>query len=82
VNQAATGEGGEAYGSHHLGSNLEHSKLQNCGRPSVERILIIEHDVALRKILQRLFSSEGYAVEVVPDAVCGLERLRKEHQPL
>ena len=45
--------------------------------PSVEQILIIEHDVALRKILQRLFSSEGYAVEVVPDAVCGLDRLRE-----
>jgi hypothetical protein len=31
---------------------------------SSERILIIEHDGALRKILQRLFSSEGYVVDV------------------
>jgi DNA-binding response OmpR family regulator len=46
--------------------------------PSVEQILIIEHDVALRKVLQRLFSSEGYAVEVVPDAVRGLERLQQQ----
>jgi two-component system, OmpR family, alkaline phosphatase synthesis response regulator PhoP len=46
--------------------------------PSVEQILIIEHDVALRKILQQLFSSEGYAVDVVPDAVCGLERLQQQ----
>jgi len=46
--------------------------------PSVEQILIIEHDVALRKILQRLFSSEGYAVDLVPDAVCGLERLQQQ----
>jgi DNA-binding response OmpR family regulator len=46
--------------------------------PSVEQILIIEHDVALRKILQRLFSSEGYAVDVVTDAVCGLERLQQQ----
>lgn len=45
--------------------------------PSVERVLIIEHDVALGKILQRLFSSEGYAVDVVPDAVCGLERIQQ-----
>jgi len=45
---------------------------------SVEQILIIEHDVALRKILQRLFSSEGYAVDIVPDAVCGLERLQQQ----
>jgi DNA-binding response OmpR family regulator len=45
-------------------------------RPSpMERILVIEDDRALRKILGRLFSSEGYAVDVVPDAVCGLERL-------
>jgi DNA-binding response OmpR family regulator len=47
-------------------------------RPApMERILVIEHDVALRKILWRLFSSEGYEVDVVPDAVCGLERLRQ-----
>lgn len=42
-----------------------------------ERILVIEHDGALRKILRRLFSSEGYEVDVVADAVCGLERLRQ-----
>src|ERR1700686_5238522 len=47
-------------------------------RPApMERILVIEDDGALRKILRRLFSSEGYEVEVVPDAVCGLERLRR-----
>jgi DNA-binding response OmpR family regulator len=46
--------------------------------PSVEQILIIEHDVALRKILERLFSSEGYAVDVVPDAACGLERIQQQ----
>src|SRR5580704_10416466 len=43
----------------------------------MERILVIEHDGALRKVLQRLFSSEGYAVDVVPDTVCGLEKLRQ-----
>ena len=41
------------------------------------RILVIEHDGALRKVLQRLFSSEGYEVDVAFDAVCGLERLRQ-----
>jgi DNA-binding response OmpR family regulator len=46
--------------------------------PSVEQIVIIEHDVALRKILQRLFSLEGYAVDVVRDAVCGLKRLQQQ----
>jgi DNA-binding response OmpR family regulator len=43
----------------------------------MERILVIEDDGALRTILRRLFSSEGYEVEVVPDAVCGLQKLRQ-----
>jgi len=47
-------------------------------RPSVmERILVVEDDGALRKILRRLFSSEGYEVDVVPDGVAGLEMLRQ-----
>ena len=41
------------------------------------RILVIEDDGALRKILRRLFSSVGYEVEVIPDAVRGLEILRQ-----
>ena len=47
-------------------------------RPApMEQILVIEDDRALRKILGRLFSLEGYEVDIVPDAVCGLERLRQ-----
>ena len=47
-------------------------------RPApMERILVIEDDRALRKTLGRLFSSEGYEVDIVPDAVSGLERLRQ-----
>jgi DNA-binding response OmpR family regulator len=47
-------------------------------RPAtIDRILVIEHDRALQKILQRLFSSEGYAVDVVPGGVAGLEMLRQ-----
>jgi len=42
------------------------------------RILVIEDDGALRKVLRRLFSSEGYEVDVASDADCGLERLRQE----
>jgi len=42
------------------------------------RILVIEDDSALRKVLRRLFSLAGYEVDVVSDAVCGLERLRQE----
>ncbi|HXC61862.1 MAG TPA: response regulator transcription factor, partial [Nitrospiria bacterium] len=41
------------------------------------RILIIEEDGALRKTLRRLFSSEGYEVDVVPDRMAGLEMLRQ-----
>jgi CheY-like chemotaxis protein len=43
----------------------------------MDRILVVEDDGAMRKILRRLFSSEGYEVDVVPDVVCGLERLRQ-----
>lgn len=42
---------------------------------SIGRILVIEDDAALRKVLLRLFSSEGYEVDIVSDAVSGLERL-------
>jgi DNA-binding response OmpR family regulator len=43
----------------------------------MDRILVIEDDGALRKILRRLFSSEGYEIDVVPDAVGGLAILRQ-----
>jgi len=43
-----------------------------------ERILVIEHDGALQKILRRLFSPEEYEVDMVSDAVCGLEKLHQE----
>ena len=43
----------------------------------MERILIIEDDGALRKVLRRLFSTEGYEVDVASDSACGLERLRQ-----
>ena len=42
-----------------------------------DRILVIEDDDALQKILQRLFSSEGYNVDFVRDAVCGPQILRR-----
>ena len=44
-------------------------------RATVDRILVIEHDGALQKILQRLFAFEGYEVEVVSGSVAGLEIL-------
>jgi DNA-binding response OmpR family regulator len=48
-------------------------------RPArTDRILVIEDDGALRKILRRLFSSERYEVDVVPDGIAGLEMLRQK----
>ena len=47
-------------------------------RPAtMDRILVIEGDGAFRKILQQLFSFEGYEVDVVPDGICGPEMLRQ-----
>jgi DNA-binding response OmpR family regulator len=43
---------------------------------TVDRILVIGDDEPLRKILQRLLSSEGYEVDVVPDGASAVEMLR------
>ena len=43
----------------------------------MDRILVIEDDKALQKVLLRLFSSEGYEVDVVPDGAAGLKMLRQ-----
>jgi DNA-binding response OmpR family regulator len=40
-------------------------------------VLIVADDVALGKILRRLFSEEGFEVEVVTDGRTGLELLRQ-----
>jgi DNA-binding response OmpR family regulator len=42
------------------------------------RILIVENDGNLRKILQRLFFAEGYDVDFAPNGVAVLERLREK----
>jgi len=43
----------------------------------MDRILVIADNSSLRKALQRLFSLEGYEVEVVTDSIAGLARLRE-----
>ena len=45
---------------------------------ATERILVIEDDPALRKVLQHLFSVEGYEVNLLPDAFVGLETFQRE----
>jgi DNA-binding response OmpR family regulator len=42
--------------------------------PPLTRILVISGDGALQRILQRLFSSEGYEVYVVPGSLVGLSK--------
>ena len=44
---------------------------------AVHRILVIAENRALQKTLQRLFSAEGYEVELVGDDLVGLEMLRE-----
>ena len=54
-----------------------HTPTSELRPATMNRILVIEHDRALQKILRRLFSSEGYEVDVVPGGVAGLEMLRQ-----
>jgi DNA-binding response OmpR family regulator len=44
---------------------------------TVDRIAVVERDRALQKILRRLFSLEGYEVDVLPDGAAGLEMLQQ-----
>ena len=60
-----------------LAANLN-TPMSELRAAPVKRILVIEDDAALRKILRRLFSSEGYEVDVVPDGMAGMEILRQK----
>lgn len=42
----------------------------------MERILIVEDDLAVRKALKRLFETEGYEVDITADGVSGLSAFR------
>jgi len=44
----------------------------------MERILVIEHDKALQKVIERTLTSEGYEVELVSNGTTGLELVRAE----
>src|SRR6202167_5979361 len=54
-----------------------HTPTSELRPATIDRILVIEHDRALPKILRRLFSTEGCEVDVVPGGVAGLEMLRQ-----
>ena len=57
-----------------------HSTSASAGlRPvATKRILVIEEDRSLQAVLRRLFSSEGYEVEVITDDLTSLELQRLE----
>lgn len=42
----------------------------------MERILIVEDDLAVRKALKRLFETEGYEVDITADGASGLSAFR------
>jgi DNA-binding response OmpR family regulator len=47
-------------------------------RPAItDRIAVVERDPALQKVLRRLFSLEGYEVDVFPDGATCLEMLHQ-----
>jgi DNA-binding response OmpR family regulator len=56
-------------------ATVSHTPVAEARPATMGQILVIENDDAMRKALRRLFSSEGYEVDVVPDAISGLERL-------
>jgi DNA-binding response OmpR family regulator len=55
------------------------SNISESDRTSTEaqRILAIDDDCAVRRVLKRLFESEGYAVDLAKDGMSGLELFRK-----
>lgn len=59
-----------------LAANLS-TQLCELRPATIDWILVIANDTALRRVLERLFSSEGYGVEVVPDGEAALEKLRQ-----
>src|ERR1700689_671366 len=46
---------------------------------TIDRVTGGGRDRALQKILQRVFSLEGYEVDVLPDGAAGLEMLQQRH---
>jgi DNA-binding response OmpR family regulator len=52
------------------------SSISDRGSPETQRILAIEDDSAVRRVLKRLFESEGYGVDLAKDGISGLELFR------
>jgi DNA-binding response OmpR family regulator len=63
-----------------LGSNIpdERTVIQRRSPELTKRILVVEDDPSVQKILKRLFEAEGYAVEGHMDGRAGLDSFRAE----
>ena len=53
------------------------SSVSDGAASEARRILAIEDDSAVRRVLKRLFESEGYVVDLAKDGMSGLELFRK-----
>ena len=52
-------------------------RVPESGLTAIARILAIEDDRAVRRVLKRLFELEGYTVDLAADGTSGLELLRR-----
>jgi DNA-binding response OmpR family regulator len=49
--------------------------IPESGPATIDRIAVVSDDDAMQKILRRLFSSEGYEVDILPNSSFGLKAL-------
>jgi DNA-binding response OmpR family regulator len=56
---------------------ISDSSVPDHARAEAHRILAIEDDSAIQRVLKRLFESEGYDVDLAKDGASGLELFRK-----
>jgi len=55
--------------------------MGRCEDTDMKSILLVEDDVAIRRLLTDEFGDEGYRVEGVPDGKEALERLKQGERP-
>lgn len=59
------------------GSMMSNSSVSDGGTTQARRILAIDDDSAVQRVLKRLFEPEGYRVDSAKDGMSGLELFRK-----
>jgi DNA-binding response OmpR family regulator len=60
-----------------LSSIPKDTTLVNGEETTMERILVVEDDLAVQKALRRLFEGEGFQMEIAPNGKAALEAFRK-----